>query len=84
MITGGSSGLDQAIAVGYAQCDVTVVVSDINEDGATEAVATIAEQGGSARAVSLDATKRGRCVGVAVRRERERVANDKMLFGAVF
>ncbi|MCY4555367.1 MAG: SDR family oxidoreductase [Chloroflexi bacterium] len=75
VITGGGSGLGQAISIGYAQCGVTVVVADINEDGAAETVATIAEQGGSAQALSLDVTKRSQCVDVAnaVRREHGRI-----------
>ena len=51
VITGGGSGLGRAIAIGYAQCGVTVVVADIDEEGAAETVATIAEQGGTAVAV---------------------------------
>ena len=75
VITGGGSGLGQAISIGYAQCGVTVVVADINEDGAAETVAIIAEQGGSAQALSLDVTKRSQCVDVAnaVRREHGRI-----------
>ncbi|MDE0201966.1 MAG: SDR family oxidoreductase [Rhodospirillaceae bacterium] len=75
VITGGGSGLGRAIAIGYAQCGVTVVVADIDEDGAGETVKAVAEQGGSAQAVSLDVTKRSRCVEVAdaVRREHGRV-----------
>ncbi|MCE2494903.1 MAG: SDR family oxidoreductase [Alphaproteobacteria bacterium] len=75
VITGGGSGLGQAISIGYAQCGVTVVVADINEDGAAETVATIAEQGGSAQVLSLDVTKRSQCVDVAnaVRREHGRI-----------
>ena len=46
VITGGGSGLGRAIAIGYAQCGVTVVVADINEEGAAETKATIDEQGG--------------------------------------
>ncbi len=75
VITGGGSGLGQAISIGYAQCGVTVVVADVNEDGAAETVATIAEQGGSAQALSLDVTKRSQCVDVAnaVLREHGRI-----------
>ena len=75
VITGGGSGLGQPISIGYAQCGVTVVVADINEDGAAKTVATIAEQGGSAQALSLDVTKRSQCVDVAnaVRREHGRI-----------
>ena len=75
VITGGGSGLGRAIAIGYAQCGVTVVVADIDEEGAAETVATIAEQGGAAVAVPLDVTRRSQCVEVAdtVRREHGRV-----------
>ncbi|MCY4002910.1 MAG: SDR family oxidoreductase [Rhodospirillales bacterium] len=75
VITGGGSGLGRAIAIGYAQCGVTVVVADINEEGATETKAVIDEQGGTAVAVPLDVTKRSQCVEVAgaVRREHGRI-----------
>ena len=75
VITGGGSGLGRAIAIGYAQCGVTVVVADINEDGAAETQAAIAEQGGIAVALPLDVTKRSQCVDVAnaVRREHGRI-----------
>ena len=71
VITGGGSGLGRAIAIGYAQCGVTVVVADINEDGAAETQAAIDEQGGTAVALPLDVTKRSQCVEIAnaVRRE---------------
>ena len=75
VITGGGSGLGRAIAIGYAQCGVTVVVADINEEGAAETKAAIDEQGGTAVAVPLDVTKRSQCVEVAgaVRREHGRI-----------
>ena len=40
VITGGG-GLGRAIAIGYAQVGVTMVVADINEEGAAETRATI-------------------------------------------
>ena len=75
VITGGGSGLGRAIAVGYAQAGVTVVAADIDEDDAAETAAAIAGQGGAARAVALDVTKRSQCVALAdaVRREHERI-----------
>ena len=75
VITGGGSGLGRAIAIGYAQCGVTVVVADIDEAGAAETVATVDEQGGRAAAMPLDVTKRSQCVEVAdaVRREHGRI-----------
>ena len=75
VITGGGSGLGRAIAIGYAQRGVTVVVADIDEEGAAETAATIAGQGGTAFAVALDVTKRSQCedVAAAVRREHGRI-----------
>ena len=75
VIAGGGSGLGRAIAIGYAQCGVTVVVADIDEEGAAGTKAMIDEQGGTALAVPLDVTKRSQCIEVAnaVRREHGRV-----------
>ena len=75
VITGGGSGLGRAIAIGYAQAGVTIVVADIDEEGAAGTLATIAEQGGRAQAAPLDVTKRSQCIEVAdaVRREHGRV-----------
>ena len=75
VVTGGGSGLGRAIAIGYAQRGVTVVVADIDEDGAAETAATIAGQGGTAVAVALDVTKRSQCddVAAAVRRAHGRI-----------
>ena len=75
VITGGGSGLGRAIAIGYAQRGVTVVVADIDEEGAAETAATIAGQGGTAVAVALDVTKRSQCddVADAVRRAHGRI-----------
>ena len=75
VITGGGSGLGRAIAIGYAQRGVTVVVADIDEEGAAETAATIAGQGGTAVAVALDVTKRSQCddVAAAVRRAHGRI-----------
>ncbi len=75
VITGGGSGLGQAIAIGYAQRGVTVIVADINPEGAETTRATIAEQGGGAIAVSLDVTDRDQCLELAgaVRRDHGRI-----------
>lgn len=75
VVTGGASGLGQAIAVGYAQRGVTVIVADVNMEGAEETRATIAEQGGTAVVVPLDVTDRQQCIDVAeaVRRDHGNV-----------
>ena len=55
-VTGGGSGLGAAIAIGYAQAGVKVVLLDVNEAGAQATAATIAEQGGSCSVRVLDVT----------------------------
>ena len=56
VITGGGSGLGEAIAIGYAQAGVRVVIADVNEDGAAATKATIEAQGGTAMTLHLDVT----------------------------
>ena len=58
VITGAGSGLGRAIAIGYAQAGVTVVVADVNDAGNAETVTLISEQGGTARAHHLDVTSK--------------------------
>jgi NAD(P)-dependent dehydrogenase (short-subunit alcohol dehydrogenase family) len=58
VVTGAGSGLGRAIAIGYAQAGVTVVVADVNDVGSAETVTLIAEQGGSANAHHLDVTSK--------------------------
>ena len=58
VVTGGGSGLGRAIAIGYAQLGVTVVVADINVEGAEETLATITEQKGKGVVAPLDVTRR--------------------------
>ena len=41
VVTGGGSGLGQAISIGYGQLGVNVIVADINLEGAKETQATI-------------------------------------------
>jgi NAD(P)-dependent dehydrogenase (short-subunit alcohol dehydrogenase family) len=71
VVTGGGSGLGRAIAVGYAQVGVKVVIADVNEAGAAETQQTIEEQGGSGRAVQLDVTERDACFELAETVERD-------------
>ena len=75
VVTGGGSGLGRAIAVGFGQVGVTVVVADMNRKGADETQATIAAEGGQAVAITLDVVKRDQVVAAAeaVRRDFGRV-----------
>lgn len=54
LVTGGGSGLGQAIACGLASVGARVVVADISPEGAHETAAMIRQQGGDVRAAKLD------------------------------
>lgn len=55
-VTGGGSGLGQAMAVGLAQAGASVAVLDVNDEGAGETAAAIEAGGGTARALHCDVT----------------------------
>jgi NAD(P)-dependent dehydrogenase (short-subunit alcohol dehydrogenase family) len=65
VVTGAGSGLGAAMAIGYAQVGVAVVLADVNQDGAEKTRATIAEQGGKAEVAALDVTDRAACFALA-------------------
>jgi NAD(P)-dependent dehydrogenase (short-subunit alcohol dehydrogenase family) len=71
VVTGGGSGLGRAIATGFGQVGVTVVVADRNRTGADETQATIAAQGGRAVAVTLDVTSRAEVAAAAEAAQRD-------------
>jgi NAD(P)-dependent dehydrogenase (short-subunit alcohol dehydrogenase family) len=54
IVTGGASGLGQAIAEGYAQCGASVGVVDVARDGAREVAKEIERHGGQVIAVACD------------------------------
>lgn len=54
LVTGGGSGLGQAIACGLAAAGAHVVVTDLLPDAALSTVEIIRQQGGAARAEKLD------------------------------
>ncbi len=56
VVTGGGSGLGAAIAIGYAQAGVRVVIADVNDEGAAATRALIDAQGGVATTIHLDVT----------------------------
>lgn len=57
IVTGGGSGIGQAIAVLYASEGAKVIVSDINEKGGNETVAKIRAGKGEAAFVKADTSK---------------------------
>jgi NAD(P)-dependent dehydrogenase (short-subunit alcohol dehydrogenase family) len=54
VVTGGASGLGQAISIGLGRAGARVLVADINEAGAAQTVALMSAQGSSALAVHCD------------------------------
>ena len=58
VVTGGGSGIGQAIALGYAKEGAHVVVLDINADTAAETAKSITGAGGKADSFKLDVTER--------------------------
>ncbi|HVZ14136.1 MAG TPA: SDR family oxidoreductase [Bauldia sp.] len=75
VVTGGGSGLGQAISIGYAQAGATVIAADINTAGAEATVDIIRTQGGTAVAATLDVRERDQCFALAetVKRDHGRV-----------
>jgi NAD(P)-dependent dehydrogenase (short-subunit alcohol dehydrogenase family) len=64
LITGGGSGLGQAIALGYAREGMRVLVTDVNGQAARETLAIIEQEGGVAEAHALDVTSRSEIEGL--------------------
>ncbi len=57
LVTGAASGIGRATALGFAQRGGTVVVADINREGAEQVVAEIDASGGRALALVADVTQ---------------------------
>lgn len=58
LVTGGASGLGEAMGCGLAQAGATVVVADVNTEAAESVAQVICDRGGRAECVELDVTKR--------------------------
>lgn len=58
IVTGGASGLGEAVAMRFAAEGAHVVIADIDGAGAERVAAAIAAEGGAARAVAADVTRR--------------------------
>ena len=57
VVTGGASGIGQAVAERLANDDFSVVILDINEDGGKEVAAEIQRRGKQATFIALDVTR---------------------------
>jgi len=55
-ITGSASGIGRAIAATFAREGASVVVADVNEEGARETLELIASEGGTAKFIRTDVT----------------------------
>lgn len=64
LITGGGSGIGQAMAQLFAQQGATVHIMELNEEAARQTVATIAQAGGQAHAHCLDISQQAEVVRV--------------------
>jgi NAD(P)-dependent dehydrogenase (short-subunit alcohol dehydrogenase family) len=82
VVTGGGSGLGRAISLGYAQAGVSVVVADVNDEGAAETVRLVISQGGLASAAYLDVTQRSEIEALADRVEGEQGRVDILVNSA--
>ena len=67
VVTGGASGIGQAIAKGFAGQGAEIVVLDANAEVAEIVCRDIREAGGTAQAFGLDVRDRARCAEVADR-----------------
>jgi len=61
IVTGGGTGIGQATAILYAQGGARVIVSDIDEKGGQETVASIKKAGGDASFVKTDVSNPEDC-----------------------
>jgi len=61
IVTGGGSGIGQATAILYAQGGAKVIVSDIDEKGGQETVASIKKAGGDASLLKTDVSNPEDC-----------------------
>jgi NAD(P)-dependent dehydrogenase (short-subunit alcohol dehydrogenase family) len=71
VVTGAASGIGRGIALGFAREGASVVVLDINAEGAGKTAADIRAGGGKAQHFTLDVTDRNACREVATKVAKE-------------
>lgn len=71
VVTGGGSGIGQAIARVFAEAGADVAICDLNEDGLAETVRLIEACGRNAMAVPVDVTVRDQVDGLAEKATKE-------------
>lgn len=62
IVTGAASGLGRATALAFARAGATVSIADVNAEGLTATERTIASEGGTARAMAVNLSKREECI----------------------
>lgn len=82
LVTGAAGGIGRAIAVAYARAGARVVLTDMQADACTAAVAEIRALGGSAWAFALDITDVPACQALAQRVGTEIGAIDTLVNNA--
>jgi NAD(P)-dependent dehydrogenase (short-subunit alcohol dehydrogenase family) len=64
LVTGGASGLGEAISLGFTQAGATVVIADINDDAATGVIESVSDRPNPPTFMHLDVTSRASIDGV--------------------
>ncbi|WP_070151462.1 SDR family NAD(P)-dependent oxidoreductase [Sphingobium phenoxybenzoativorans] len=71
VVTGAARGIGRAIARGLAEAGARVVLTDVHENEAADAVRGIADAGGEARSFKLDVSDAAACDALAEQLRRE-------------
>jgi len=71
VITGGGSGIGRAVALEMARAGASVVIADLNEEGALETEAQVRAQGGSAIGLRVDIAREAGVIALVNRVQQE-------------